>query len=436
VENYKYLEGIMAIVFHENSKEFHIYNDEVRPILINNWEATEMEFTEEKILNIARDGKDLGMELFVLDDGWFGDRDNDKAGLGDWYVKNFAKLSNGIIGLADEIEAIGLKFGLWFEPEMVNKDSDLYRAHPDWILATPGRSSSPSRNQYVLDFSRIEVVDYIFSLMEKVLSDAKISYVKWDMNRYITECYSQATNSAGQGKVFHEYILGVYNLYERLITKFPYVLFESCSSGGARFDPGMLYYAPQAWTSDNTDAIERLKIQYGTSFVYPISCIGAHVSSVPNQQVRRITPIETRANVAFFGTFGYELDLRLLVDEEKEKIREQVQHYKAHRELISKGNFYRISSPFEENITSWIIVSEDKSEAIAAYFKLLNVANDCFKRFRLKGLNCNKQYMINGDENKVYFGDELMNAGIVLDEAELCTNGVDFSSILYYLTEC
>ena len=411
------------------------WRDKVRPILINNWEATEMEFTEEKVLSIAKAGKDLGMELFVLDDGWFGNRDNGKAGLGDWYVTNFKKLPDGIIGLADKVEAMGMKFGLWFEPEMANKDSDLYRAHADWIIATPGRRSSPSRNQYVLDFSRKEVVDYIYSLMEKILSEAKISYIKWDMNRYITECYSASNTAESQGKVFHKYILGVYNLYERLISKFPYILFESCSSGGARFDPGMLFYAPQTWTSDDSDAIERLKIQYGTSFVYPISSMGAHVSATPNQQVGRITPIETRANVAYFGAFGYELDLNLLTAKEKEKVRKQVEYCKAHRELISKGVFHRISSPFEENVTSWIVVSEDKTEALAAYYKVLNHVNEGFRRFRLVGLDENKQYMINGDKNKTYYGDELMNAGIVINERGFCAKGMDFSSILYHLAE-
>lgn len=411
------------------------WRDEVRPILINNWEATGMEFTEEKVLRIAKAGKDLGIELFVLDDGWFGNRDNDKIGLGDWYVTNFDKLPDGIEGLANKVDEMGMKFGLWFEPEMVNKNSDLYRAHKDWIISTPGRSSSPSRNQYVLDFSRGEVVDYIYGLMENVLSKAKISYVKWDMNRYITECYSVSSNGNNQGKVFHKYILGVYDLYERLISRFPYILFESCSSGGARFDPGILYYAPQTWTSDDSDAIERLKIQYGTSYVYPISSMGAHVSAIPNQQVGRTTPIETRANVAFFGAFGYELDLNLLSDEEKEKVKQQVIFYKAHRELISKGIFYRISSPFDGNITSWIVVSENKKEAIAGYYQVINSVNEGWKRFYLVGLDSNKKYKINNDNNKIYYGDELMNAGIVVDKDEFCAKGVDFSSVLYYLTE-
>lgn len=409
-----------------------IWRDKVRPILINNWEATEMEFTEEKILEIARTGKELGMELFVLDDGWFGGRETDKIGLGDWYVTNFSKLPDGITGLAKKVEALGMKFGLWFEPEMVNKDSDLYRAHPDWILSTPDRSASPCRNQYVLDFTREEVTDYIYSLMEKVLSESRVSYVKWDMNRYITECYSAAGKSREQGMVFHKYILGVYALYERLIQKFPHILFESCSSGGARFDPGMLYYAPQTWTSDDTDAVERLKIQYGTSFVYPICSMGAHVSAVPNIQVGRLTPIETRANVAHFGTFGYELDLSILPEKEKEIIKQQVCFHKEHRKLIHNGDFYRLSSPFEENIVSWIIVSEDKTEALAGYYQIQNQANEGWKRFCLTGLDKNKKYRINDEKEKSYYGDELMHVGLVVDKKEFTG---DFYSKLYEIKE-
>lgn len=411
------------------------WRDLARPVLINNWEATEMDFTEEKILSIAKAGKELGMELFVLDDGWFGRRDNDKAGLGDWYVVNFEKLPGGITGLADKVETMGMKFGLWFEPEMVNKDSDLYRAHPDWIISTPARSCSPSRNQYVLDFSRLEVVDYIYKLLEKVLNEAKISYVKWDMNRYITECYSKDKTAKNQGKVFHQYILGVYELYTRLTARFPHILFESCSSGGARFDPGILSFAPQTWTSDDTDAIERLKIQYGTSMVYPLSSMGAHVSVSPNIQIGRSTPIETRANVAFFGVFGYELDLTALTDEEKEKVKSHVAFYKEHRDLILNGTFYRLLSPFENNVTAWIVVSEDQTEALAGYYKVLNCVNEGWNRLKLVGLDNNKKYIINNNQMISCFGDELMNIGIVIDDKELCNHSSDFSSIIYYLRE-
>lgn len=409
------------------------WRDKARPILINNWEATNFDFDEEIILNIAKTAKELGIELFVLDDGWFGERNNDKAGLGDWFV-NSKKLPNGIIGLSKKIEEMGMKFGLWFEPEMVNKDSNLYRSHPDWIIHTPNRKASHCRNQYILDFSRKEVVDYIYGIMSKVLREASISYVKWDMNRYMTECYSIVKTAENQGKVMHEYILGVYSLYEKLTSQFPHILFESCSSGGARFDPGMLYYAPQAWTSDNTDAVERMKIQYGTSYVYPISSMGAHVSAVPNQQVFRTTPLETRGNVAFFGTFGYELDLNILSKEEKTIVRKQVQFMKEKRELIQKGTYYRLVSPFEGNVGSWMVVSEDKSEALVGYYKILNVSNDGFKRIKLQGLDADKKYSIN-NKDEVFYGDELMFAGIPIKLEDLCKDGGDFTSVIYYLNE-
>ncbi|MBU9711598.1 alpha-galactosidase [Evansella tamaricis] len=411
------------------------WREKPRPTVINNWEATEMDFTVEKILSIASAGKELGAELFVLDDGWFGSRNHDKAGLGDWYVTNFNKLPEGITGLANKVDEMGLKFGLWFEPEMVNKDSDLYRNHPDWIISTPNRRSSPSRNQYVLDFSRKEVVDYIYGLMEKVLSESKISYVKWDMNRYITECFSNDKTAEDQGKTFHKYVLGVYSLYERLIARFPYILFESCSSGGARFDPGILYYAPQGWTSDDTDAVERLKIQYGTSFVYPVSSMGAHVSAVPNHQVGRITPIETRANVAYFGAFGYEMDLNTLSVEEKEKVKDQIEFYKSHRELLMNGTFYRHLSPFEGQVTAWSVVAEDKSKAIVGYYKVLNVPNDSWKRLKLQGLDPNKQYSLNGNPSRIHYGDELMQVGIIIEDKDFCANAGDFSSAIFVLKE-
>ncbi|NOW05152.1 alpha-galactosidase [Clostridium beijerinckii] len=410
------------------------WRDKIRPILINNWEATMFDFDEEIILNIAKTASELGIELFVLDDGWFGSRNNDKAGLGDWYV-NTKKLPDGIVGLSKKIENMGMKFGLWFEPEMVNKDSDLYRAHPDWIIHTPNRTTSHSRNQYVLDFTRKEVVNYIYEAMSKILREASISYVKWDMNRYITECYSVVRTEEDQGRVMHEYILGVYSLYEKLTSEFPYILFESCASGGARFDPGILYYAPQGWTSDNTDAVERMKIQYGTSYVYPISCMGAHVSEVPNQQVFRTTPLETRANVAYFGAFGYELDLNHLSEEERAIVKKQVKFMKENRELIQKGTFYRLISPFENKLNSWMVVSEDKSEAIVGYYKILNTANEGFKRIKLQGLDENKKYYINDNKEESFFGDELMFAGIPVRSEDFCEHGGDFTSVIYHLNE-
>lgn len=390
------------------------WRDQPRPILINNWEATYFDFNEEKILRIAETAKKLGVELFVLDDGWFGKRNNDKSSLGDWYP-NLEKLPEGIKGIADKVTKLGLKFGLWFEPEMVNKDSDLFRIHPDWRLSAPNRRICHSRNQYVLDFSKAEVVDYIGDLVEKILSEAPISYVKWDMNRSMSEVFSQGRDAEYQGKVFHKYILGVYKLYERLTSKFPDILFESCASGGARFDPGMVYFAPQGWTSDDTDAVERLKIQYGTSFVYPLSSMGSHVSAVPNHQVFRNTPIETRANVAYFGTFGYELDLNKLSKEEQEKVVHQIEFMKKYRELIQKGTFYRLISPFENNETAWMVVSKDRKQALVGYYRVLQPVKTSYKRIKLKGLLEDQLYSVTSKETK-HYGDELMNCGLIISD--------------------
>ncbi len=411
------------------------WRDRERPVLLNNWEATYMDFTEDGIIQLAKKAKDIGVELFVLDDGWFGTRDDDTQGLGDWYA-NLNKLPDGISGLSRKVEALGLKFGLWIEPEMVNKNSELYRAHPDWILSTPDRFESPSRYQHVLDYSRPEVVDAIFHMLDQLLSTSKISYIKWDMNRYITECYSRGASSLEQGMVMHKYILGVYSLYARLLDKYPELLFESCSSGGARFDPGMLYYSPQVWCSDNTDAVERLKIQYGTSMVYPVSTMGAHVSAIPNHQVNRITPLKTRGNVAYFGAFGYELDLNLLSDEEQKEVTEQIVQYKQYRKLIHQGTFYRIESPFEQEDTAWIVVSEDKKEAIAVYFFNLHHANVGWLCFKLKGLDSDKQYVLSLNDKEVSMsGSELMYAGIPLDRNKEGKKYGDFSSLLFYIRE-
>lgn len=390
------------------------WRDKERPILINNWEATYFDFNEEKILSIAQTAKDLGIELFVLDDGWFGKRNDDTSSLGDWF-ENTDKLPNGIQGLSEKIDALGMKFGLWFEPEMVCKDTKLFKEHPDWIIATPNRRPSHGRNQFILDFSRDEVVDHIFSLMDNILAKSKISYIKWDMNRYITETYSQSLNYDQQGEVSHRYILGVYKLYERLIQKYPKILFESCAGGGARFDPGLLYYAPQAWASDDTDAAERLKIQYGTSMVYPLSSIGSHISAVPNHQVGRTTPMDTRANVAYFGTFGYELDITTLSEADKAKVHAQTSFFKEKRQLVRNGHFYRLLSPFESNEVSWMVVSEDKKEAMVGYYKVLAKPNDKYYRIKLKGLDPDTLYAIEGKET-THYGDELMNIGIILAE--------------------
>lgn len=413
------------------------WRDRVRPILINNWEATYFDFTEDKLVEIAEKARECGVELFVLDDGWFGKRCGEQAGLGDW-VANPDRLKNGITGLAQRIEDLGMKFGLWFEPEMVNKDSDLYREHPDWIIQTPGRRNSHGRYQYVLDFSRKEVVDRIYEMMDKILSEAKVSYIKWDMNRSITECYSAALPPDRQGEVYHRYILGVYDLYERLTSKFPQILFESCASGGGRFDPGMLYYAPQCWTSDDSDAVERIKIQYGTSYCYPVSSMGTHVSVVPNHQINRITPLDTRANVAYFGTFGYELDLNTLTADEQEEVKGQIAFMKQYRQLFQFGTFYRLQSPFEHNTSAWMVVSDDRKEAIVGWYRVLNGVNLPYTRLRLKGLCEDLPYKVDG-ESGIHYGSELMNAGLITTDAssgqaqgneEMCR---DFESRLYIL---
>ena len=412
------------------------WRDRPRPILINNWEATYFNFDEDKLVSIAQAAKRDGVELFVLDDGWFGARRSDHAGLGDW-IANPELLPQGITGLAERIEALDMKFGLWFEPEMVNQDSDLYRAHPDWILQTPGRAPSTGRNQFVLDFSRPEVVDCVHSMMAKILSEAKVSYVKWDMNRSITEAYSAALLPDRQGEVFHRYILSVYDLYERLTSAFPHVLFESCASGGGRFDPGMLYYAPQAWTSDDSDAAERLKIQYGSSFCYPVVSMGAHVSAVPNHQVNRTTPLSTRANVACFGTFGYELDLNRLTNEEREQVRAQIAFMKEYREVIQFGDFYRLLSPFEGSFTAWMVVSPDKHTALAGWYKTLNEINGPFHRLRLRGLDPALCYTVDG--KSTHYGDELMEVGLVTTDSAAgeCRPGqrpsCDFDSHIFVL---
>ena len=391
------------------------WRDKVRPILINSWEAFYFDFDAPKLLGLADAATDLGMELFVLDDGWFGKRDDSTSSLGDWYP-NEEKLKGTLKELAEKINAKGLKFGLWIEPEMTNKDSDLYRAHPDWLLAEQGKRICHSRTQYVLDFSKKEVREYIGDMLENLLAEVPVSYIKWDMNRTFSEVFSNGNDREYQGKVCHKYILGVYELYERLTSRFPHVLFESCASGGARFDPGMLYYAPQGWTSDDTDAIERLKIQYGTSMVYPVSCMGSHVSASPNHQTNRVTPIETRADVAYFGTFGYELDLLKLGEEDKAEIRRQIAFMKEKRDLIQKGIFYRLKSPFEGNETAWMIVSEDQKKALVGYYRVMQPVNVGFKRLKLKGLKEDTCYKVSGYAYDCY-GDELMQVGMILSDS-------------------
>lgn len=425
----------MSQVYHSLYRECLMrgkWKNSVRPILLNSWEALSFSIDEEKIKELATNASKLGVELFVLDDGWFGKRNNDNAGLGDWTV-NKEKFPNGLNEIIEYINKLGMDFGIWIEPEMVNKDSELYRSHPDWIIHDPNRKPSHTRNQYTLDFSRDEVVDHIYNQIEKLLSDYNISYVKWDMNRYITECYSKDKGANLQGTVYHKYILNVYKLYDKLTTRFPNILFESCSSGGARFDPGMLYYAPQTWTSDNTDAMERIKIQYGSSLVYPLISMGSHVSESPNQQVFRETALETRANVAYFGNLGYELDVNKLSDVEKEEIKKQIQFYKENREVFQFGEFYRIKNPYNNNISAWMVKSNDEKTIILGCYKLLNHANEGKERVKLFGLDKDGDYKLSYPYEKEFKGDELMNVGISMNDDYFCNSGNDFSSVLYLL---
>lgn len=390
------------------------FRDEVRPVLANNWEATYFNFNAEKIESLAKAAKELGIELFVLDDGWFGKRDNDNCSLGDWVVdKN--KLPNGLKDLAKCINGLGMQFGLWFEPEMVSPDSDLYRAHPDWCIHVPNRPRSTARSQLILDLSREDVCEFIIKSVSDVLKSAPISYVKWDMNRNMTEIGSALLPPKRQRETAHRYMLGLYKVMDAITSAFSDVLFEGCSGGGGRFDAGILYYMPQIWTSDDTDAVERLKIQYGTSIVYPSSTMGSHVSAVPNHQVHRVTSLKMRGDVAMSGNFGYELDLTKFTEEEKEEVKKQIAQYKSLRELIQFGDMYRLLSPFEGNEAAWMYVSEDKTEAFASYFKILSEPNPPLKRLNLKGLDPNKNYVIEGKDS-VYGGDELMYAGIAIPD--------------------
>lgn len=432
--------GGMSHAFHDLWNNYLVrgeYKNTPRPILLNNWEATFMNFTEADILRIASKTAEAGAELFVLDDGWFGKRDDDFAGLGDWKV-NLKKLPNGIKGLSEKVEAMGMKFGLWIEPEMVNEDSDLFREHPDYVLTDPERFASPSRHQYILDFSRKEVVDNIHAQVSAVIRDAKISYIKWDMNRYLSEVYSRGTDAGQQGEVLHRYILGVYDLYDRLTTEFPDILFESCSSGGARFDPGLLYYAPQAWCSDDTDAAERMRIQYGTSLVYPNSSIGAHVSAVPNDQVGRTTPLQTRANVAFFGAFGYELDLNHLPADEFAAVKEQIVFYKEWREVCQFGTFHRLINPFGGNDMAWISVAKDQKRAILGYYQILGLPNPRLLRVYPRGLCQDAVYEVRNQASGAVLrlpGSVIEHAGLPIDRDLLRELGGDFASLLLTFTE-
>jgi len=386
------------------------YRDEERPVLINNWEGTYFDFDEEKILALADVAAPLGIQLLVLDDGWFGNRNDDKSSLGDWVVDR-KKLPGGLSSLGEGILKRNLRFGLWFEPEMISPDSDLYKRQPDWCLHVEGRNRSQGRNQLILDLGRKEVQDYIVDTVSGILRSAPISYVKWDMNRHQTEAGSASLPPDRQKETSHRYILGLYSVLERITAKFPEVLFESCSGGGGRFDPGMLYYMPQVWTSDNSDAVSRLKIQYGTSIVYPIVTMGAHVSAVPNHQIGRVTPLDFRAKVAMAGNLGYELDLGKLNEEELEAIRSQITEYKKIRRLVQFGRFFRLLSPFEQDCAAWCFVSQDRKEVFFSYFLSSITANIVAPILKLKGLESNFKYHLSGSEES-YGGDELMHSGL------------------------
>lgn len=390
------------------------HRDRERPIMINTWEAVYFNVSDEIVKELCREAKDLGLELIVVDDGWFGRRNDDSSSLGDWYV-NTDKFPGGLSPLAEEVERRGLKFGLWVEPEMVSPDSDLYRTHPDWCLHVPDRSRSLGRHQLVLDFSREDVCAEIIRRISAILADAPVSYVKWDMNRHLSEVGSALLPPERQRETAHRYLLGLYRVLEEITSAFPDVLFESCSGGGGRFDPGMLYYMPQIWTSDNTDATDRVKIQYGTSLVYPPCTMGSHVSAVPNHLIGRVSSLKTRGAAAMSGIFGYELDLRLLSAEEKREIREQVKSYKRIRSLILHGDFYRLLSPFEGNDAAWMFVSSDRREAYACYFQVLARANTPAARLRLEGLDPSRGYRIE-ETGRICGGDELMYIGLKLPE--------------------
>ena len=380
------------------------YVHESRPVLINSWEAAYFDFTGDTIVDLAKEAASLGIDMVVMDDGWFGKRDDDNSSLGDWYV-NEKKLGGSLSELIRRVHEQGVKFGIWIEPEMVNEDSDLYRAHPDWAIQIPGRKPIRSRNQLLLDFSRKEVRDQVFEQICAVLDQGEIDYVKWDMNRSMADVYA--------GNLTYDYVLGVYDFMERLTNRYPDMLLEGCSGGGGRFDAGMLYYSPQIWCSDNTDAINRTRIQYGTSFFYPVSAMGAHVSAVPNHQTGRVTSFHTRGVTAMAGTFGYELNPALLSDEEKQQIREQIASYKKYERLINEGTYWRLSDPLHDEIAAWMSVSKEQDRALVSVVRLMAEANQAAVYVRLRGLKPEAVYL-EEYSGKQYSGAALMHTGIVL----------------------
>lgn len=388
------------------------YQHERRPVLINNWEATYFDFDDEKIRNIALQASELGIEMLVLDDGWFGKRDDDNSGLGDWFV-NEGKIRGGLRQLSQRIHQMGMKFGLWFEPEMVSEDSELFRTHPDWALRIPGREPNRSRNQLVLDMTRSDVRDYLMERFEAILGGAQIEYVKWDMNRSICDVYSHVYSGERNGELYHRYVLGVYDLLERFVQRFPDILLEGCSGGGGRFDAGMLYYSPQIWCSDNTDAMNRLEIQYGTSFFYPVSAVGAHVSACPNHQTGRTVPFATRGDVALAGSFGYELDLRLLSDDEKAQVKEQIQVFQDNYALTHEGRYYRLTDADNRDFMAWEFVAPDQSRALVEVVKREAWGNPLPVHVRIKGLEADASYICSMD-GRIRTGRSWNGAGVTL----------------------
>lgn len=370
------------------------FRDAPRPVLINNWEATYFKFDTDKLLALAKAGKEVGCDLCVLDDGWFGKREDDRSGLGDWTRVNQAKLPGGLKRLAEGVNALGMRFGLWFEPEMVSPDSDLYREHPDWCFHVPGRPRTEGRSQLVLDLGRAEVRERIWADMSSVLRSAPIGFVKWDMNRHLTEVWSPALPAARQGEAAHRFTLGVYDLLERMHREFPEVLVEGCSGGGGRFDPGMLFYHPYIWTSDNSDAIERLRIQHGTSMAYPLSSMDANISAVPNHQVHRRTPLATRATVAFTGAFGYQLDLLTMTGDERAAMRRQTERWRQVRRVVQEGDLHRLVDPRGNRWAAWMSVTPERDEALVTCVRILTEANAGRLALRLRGLDPARTYRV------------------------------------------
>ena len=422
--------GGMSRAYHDAYRE-HLINrrqvKNVRPLLINNWEGTYFDFDLEKLKAMVDAVQDTGIDTFVLDDGWFGKRDNDLSGLGDWVV-NTKKLKGGLTPLIDYVHSKGMRFGLWFEPEMICEDSDLYRAHPEYAVTAPDRPHCYSRHQFMMDLTKPEVCDYIVEAVNKVLHENAIEYVKWDYNRNMTEFFTPGREPSRQPEFDHRYALGLYDICERIVEANPDVFFEGCSGGGARFDPAMLHYFAQIWTSDDTDAEERTHIQYGTSLVYPLSAMSCHVSVCPNHQTGRTTPFDTRADIAHLGATGYELDTTRLTDAERTQIAVQTAEYRACQHLVLEGDLYRIDDPNTTNFFTEQIVSKDRSEAIVICYRRSVHPNDEIKRIRLAGLDPDRRYRVR-ELNQVLSGSALMNVGLVPDYP-YC----DFSTVKYHLT--